>query len=439
MKAQLHRRESDQVQAMQGEFSAERERLKGQADEAERAHAKSKTKMRAAETKLLSSAQEANEARRERDVTLGELVTARLNSEGETVRANAAESKAANADTEVRILKAKLRRMRKMVETRDGKINDFKATTASDEAEQAAAKATEVSEERLATIRRVAGRCGERPVINRSNEEIGELEYMTARQCSSRMTARMLSATGKCSRDGAISEEALMDGLVEGGWLQTVWESKQMWELLMEWARELKDVLRLTWTPTLTSNIRDKLCVSYDKLDELRFSLSHYRVGKQLRPRPWVINTWTGDRENYPQPIAPRSGAGGWARLVKIMQQKWGLRMDETGRVAQRSFTNTVSAQVGRDMGRGLLRPLTYADPLVVVLGADGTGVGQRSITHVATSIAPSYKEGVVAATHHLTHPPHLTSPHIASPSLLTSPHLTSVINSPTLFTSHHR
>ena len=130
-------------------------------------------------------------------------------------------------------------------------------------------------------------------------------------------------------------------------------------------------------------------------MDELRFSLSHYRVGKQLRPRPWVINPWTGKRENFPQPIAPRNGPRGWAHLIKVLQEKWGLRMDATGRVAQRSFADAVTKQVQRDEARGLLRPLTVADPLVVVLGADGTGVGNRSITHVAASIAPSYRHGV--------------------------------------------
>ena len=118
-------------------------------------------------------------------------------------------------------------------------------------------------------------------------------------------------------------------------------------------------------------------------------------VGKTLQPRPWIINPWTNGRVSFPQPIAPRNGPAGWTHLVKEMQKAHGLRMDATGRVAQRSLADTVSRQLARDQARGLLRPLTAEDPLVVVLGADGTGVGKRSITHVATSIAPSYRAGV--------------------------------------------
>ena len=253
----------------------------------------------------------------------------------------------------------------------------------------------ETADERLATIRRMAGRVGGRPVINRSADELEECSASAAYSCAERMTERMLSVVGVCGEQGAVSDDALMDGLVGGGWMETVWESKQCWELRMTWVDELKELLQLVWTPDLTRQVRDNLSVSYDKLDELRFSLSHNRVGKQLRPRPWVINPWTGKRENFPQPIAPRNGPRGWAHLIKVLQQKWGLRMDATGRVAQRSFTDAVGLQVARDETRGLLRPLTAADPLVVVLGADGTGVGNRSITHVATSIAPSYKPGI--------------------------------------------
>jgi hypothetical protein len=59
----------------------------------------------------------------------------------------------------------------------------------------------------------------------------------------------------------------------------------------------------------------------------------------------------------------------------------------------------TCASQVRRDQARGLLRPSTLVDPLVCVLGADGTGIGKRSITHVATSIAPSYKDGALATS----------------------------------------
>jgi hypothetical protein len=178
-----------------------------------------------------------------------------------------------------------------------------------------------------------------------------------------------------------------------------VWESKEIWEMKMAWLEEKKDELRIIWNPNLTLKVKDKLVISYDKVDELRSMISMHRVGKRLVPRPWVINPWTSKRINFPQPIAPRCGVAGWTHLVKSMQQKWGLRMDEAGRVAQRSFLETCASQVRRDQARGLLRPSTLVDPLVCVLGADGTGIGKRSITHVATSIAPSYKDGALATS----------------------------------------
>lgn len=91
----------------------------------------------------------------------------------------------------------------------------------------------------------------------------------------------------------------------------------------------------------------------------------------------------------------PRNGLNGWHRLVKLSQEKWGLSMDANGRVAQRSFRATVQRQVLRDEARGILRPLTAAEPLTVVLGADGTGVGKRGIMHVGSSISPTYKLGI--------------------------------------------
>ena len=60
--------------------------------------------------------------------------------------------------------------------------------------------------------------------------------------------------------------------------------------------------------------------------------------------------------------------------------------------MAQRSYAATVARQLERDQARALLRPLTESDPLTSVLGADGTGIGKRSLMHVACSIAPSYR-----------------------------------------------
>ena len=239
------------------------------------------------------------------------------------------------------------------------------------------------------------GRLGGRPVVNRGEDELADCNTSTAQSCTERMAARLVAEIGHCSAEGAVSADALMRALRDGGWMPTVWESEIIWEWRMDWLREKSDDLRVVWTPEQTMRVRDKLSISMDKLDDMRYEFSHYRVGKKLHPRPWVINPWSNARVNFPQPIAPRCGAGGWHRLVKLAQEKWGLRMDAKGRVAQRSFREVVRLQLQRDAARDIVRPLTVEQPLIVVLGADGTGVGKRGIMHVGSSIAPSYKEGI--------------------------------------------
>ena len=123
--------------------------------------------------------------------------------------------------------------------------------------------------------------------------------------------------------------------------------------------------------------------------------LSHHRVGTQLKPRTWFTNPWNGSHTTFPQPIRPRAGVHGWARLVGLSIKRHGLSMDAKGRVAQRSFANTVGMQTERDQARGWLPSLTDVAPLCSVLGADGTGIGKRSLMHVAVSIAPSYRDGI--------------------------------------------
>ena len=247
-----------------------------------------------------------------------------------------------------------------------------------------------MSTERLATIRKICGKLGGRPRVPRTDDELetSELNITLARD---NMASSVVNAIGQVGEDSEISTVALTQALQECGNLEKVFES----ELRMDRVGGLRDDLSLAWTAQLTSDLRDKLVISYDKMDELRFSLSHHRVGKQLRPRPWFTNPWTGTRLNFPQPIRPRNGSVGWTRLIKAMQERHGLTMDTQGRVAQRGYARTVSRQLERDQARGLLRPLTEDDPLTSVLGADGTGIGKRSLMHVACSIAPSYRDGI--------------------------------------------
>ena len=420
LKSQLKRRgDSDQVQHMQGELSQVRRDAEAAIETSNRSADVAKAHRQQA-AKALAKTIDAQ------SITLGELFQVRLALEAETLRADAAEASAAERKKEADALVRSLGTKTRMIEHRDEKLALLEAKLArlearleaqrrshletqletkqaadlaakeSEEALSLAAKESEEAlSERLSTIRRLAGKTGGRPVVNRSNEAVLQLEQQAAWKTEQRMQARALDAIGEFGVEGAISEDALLGAIVAGGWLETIWESKAVWELRMRWAEELKDLLRLVWTPTLTFELRDALSISYDKLDHLRQKLSHHRVGKMLQPRPWIIDPWTNARVAFPQPIAPRNGIAGWTHLVKKMQETHGLRMDATGRVAQRSLAKTIAAQLARDQGRGIVRPITADAPLIAVLGADGTGVGKRSITHVSSSIAPSYLAGI--------------------------------------------
>ena len=328
--------------------------------------------------------QEADEAR-------ASLTAERIATEGQRLETERAANKRFNFAIAVKD---------RMIAARDDKLEQLKAEIKTlNEKEKVNIEKMHAVEalcaDRLTTIRKVSGKLGGRPEVLRNQEELEELPTRHARDATKGMAQRIAGAIGMVDTETEISIESLMEALEAGGYLEAVFESKRIWDLRMEWLSEKSDDLALRWDVSLTMRIRDKLGISYDKTDELRYMLSHHRVGKQLRPMTWAINPWNGSRISYPQPIRPRSGVLGWAKLVSASQKRYGLSMDKAGKIAQRSFLSTVALQVQRDLARGLLKPITEADPLITCLGADGTGVGKRSMMHVANSIAPSYRDGV--------------------------------------------
>ena len=334
------------------------------------------------------------------------------------------------ATSKVKALDTKLTVRDKMVSRRDEKLKDA-ASSALAEQTQADSKldaarstsavssaalarstsaAHELSAARLTIIRRMAAR-GPRAVVNRTDEQLSECNGSAASTCKGRMTGRLSAALGEVGGDDEVSTSSLVDAIRLGGYDERVWESRHFWDKRMAWLREVSSELQLVWTPRLTLRMKDKLNISQDKVDELRFSLSHHRVGQLLKPRPWVINPHTGERVNFPQPVAPRSR---WTPILKENQERYGLKMDAAGRVAQRSYTDVLRKQFARDSARGLLQPISEESPIMSVLGADGTGIGARSMMHVANSIAPT-----CVPQKHITPPPPSLTPY-PSTTLLT-------------------
>ena len=395
--SQLQRAESDVIQKISADFTDSKLQFEARCDSLTKDASRAKT----ASTAMRKSLAEARSAHA---VSLQELLTARLSLEDERARADVAERNAAAADFKVAGLSRAMSVKVLMVQRRDLKMAAIEVARKDErEVQQRAEEASalevqslkELSVQRLLTIRRLSGKLGGRPELCRTVDELGELPQSTSAMHKGRMMNRVGEVLGEVGTEREISTEALMEAVVRNGYLNGVWESEEMWALRMNWLEDVCDDLSLSWDADFTRRVRDKLVISYDKLDELRFMLSHHRVGKRLVPRTWVINPWTGSRINYPQPIRPRNGARGWARLVSATQARFGLNMDKTGRVAQRSYSQTVALQFARDQARGLLKAVSNDAPLISVLGADSTGVGKRSMMHVANSIAPSYRDGI--------------------------------------------
>ena len=389
LESQLKRKECDREQNLRAQFIDQIRRLEQTVDAEKDAARRLRSKLSCSPL-----VKEVAELKRERAVAVEEASTLRA-------QLGKAHSQIDTLQREVDLLnkdlswkKQQCKRGEKKIKYREDKVSDHQLKLHELEAE--ITRLNELCDDRLATIRRIAGRSGGRPVTNRSSESLKQ-EGMTtsaARMCELRMAGRINEVLGTYGENDAVSNTALMSALVNGGFLQLVWESKEMWDLRMGWLLEVSELLAIVWSAELTKTLRDKLLISYDKCDELRFSFSHHRVGKLLMPRPWVINPWTGKRRNFPQPIRARSD---WTPLIKEDIQKFGLGMDARG-IAERSLVNTLNLQIARDMGRGFIRPISEADVLRPALGADATGVGKRSMMHVGTTIASNYKEGISVA-----------------------------------------
>ena len=259
--------------------------------------------------------------------------------------------------------------------------------------ELCASQATRLDEAHAAR-RRANGKLGGRPPLCRTDEELAELTTRTACKAEKRVTERLLDVIGEVSEDTETSLQGIIDALKLGGYLPHLWNSEEMWEYREAWSSELRGELQFVWDAELTRRLRDKIRLSEDDVDELRFSFSHNRVGKQLRPRPWVINPYTNSRVNFPEPLAPRSR---WTPLIKQFIEQHGLTRDKEGKISQRSYLNTLRQQVKRDVGRGWidLEKITEEAPLWPCLGADGTAVGKVGFMHVSSDVSANYKQGV--------------------------------------------
>ena len=113
--------------------------------------------------------------------------------------------------------------------------------------------------------------------MGRTDSELESLPLHTALQWRTDAHQRISEAIGVVDSPSEMPLSTIMQSLKEGGYLPRLWESQEMWEFRMQWAGELSEMLRMVWDAKLTLRLKDKLSVSQDKLDELRYALSHYR------------------------------------------------------------------------------------------------------------------------------------------------------------------
>jgi small-conductance mechanosensitive channel len=151
----------------------------------------------------------------------------------------------------------------RMIASRDAKLADAKE--AADEIQRELDAQVELHTERLATIRRLCGKVGGRPRVPRTEEELEASELdINLTLARNNMASVVANAIGQVGEDDEISTVALMQALQECGYLEKVFESQLMWDLRMEWVDGLSDDLSLAWTAQLSSDLRDRLLVSYD-------------------------------------------------------------------------------------------------------------------------------------------------------------------------------
>ena len=254
----------------------------------------------------------------------------------------------------------------RMIESRDEKLRELHAgakeaalrlddVRAEFVEERASLQA--VCDERLSTIRSICGRLGGQPTVNRNDEELESMQGSSCTMSRTAMSRRIGDVLGVVGEESEISLQSLVDALIAGGYLPLLWETEEVWEMRMDWLEESRNELTLEWSAALAMRIRDKLTISYDKMDELRYMLSHHRVGKQLRPRTWKINPWTGARlffrSRSVRVPAFSAGPGSWPSRNCATASPWTRRVGSRSEVLRpRSPFSTIATKPGGSSSR---------------------------------------------------------------------------------------
>ena len=269
--AQLARKDSDRVQWLEAEWSSKclqlQESLREQTQIAvrcRRSYASTASALESREAALGEALQRAREAEAALETTRGELARVKEEAAQKARKLSTRDGMVERRDQKLACipqLRADLLEATDSIAVLRPRVDELeKQVSAKD---KLLAEAEIKLAERLTTIRKYVGMQGGRPVINRDEDELLECGASMASHCESRMTSRVLAAIGEVGVEGCVSNEALMDALVLGGWLETAWESEVMWEKRMEWLDELSNDLADVWNDALTLKIRDKLLISY--------------------------------------------------------------------------------------------------------------------------------------------------------------------------------
>ena len=182
---------------------------------------------------------------------------------------------------------------------------------------------------------------------------------------------------------------AFVLALKQVGMYELVMQTKVVADTRLELVKDLAEVLSAEWGPRLAIFCRSELSLSFRDYDKLRLSFC-----KRYDPIDgWVKRVWyrcpvSSATVAMPEPLVSTSA---WLPQWKKLVAEHGLAVSADGKVAERSFAQSVAAMVERE--RDVLVDPNWRK-WYCVFGVDGTSIsGKRSFAHAMVNIAPMYQQ----------------------------------------------
>jgi hypothetical protein len=195
--------------------------------------------------------------------------------------------------------------------------------------------------------------------------------------------------------------DTLAEALDQSGKVDALMETKQFYKRRIAQAKSLVNTVNVAWDKHFAARMKDDYLFSERGMDAMRVDWSFNLVNGKPLARPLLENPWAkGDRSQmafFPEPVTHRTGAEGWAGVIKANTAHFGIVPNpDHPDAAERNFDEQLQLLVTRDQHL-LLDPDTFGVEvdgavrcLNFVVGLDGAG----NFTHVCVRLV-DYKDGV--------------------------------------------